>query len=292
MIQKLINKWDHFFFDPRPVESIALFRILWSVILLIYYFIELGNVTSFYSPEGLISLKTAELGMNYPHVGLFQFLPEGISSVYVLLVIYFLGLMGSLVGFYTRSSLFIVFICMISFHQRNIWILNSAEVLMRFVTLYLIFSPSGFAFSVDAKRKSYPKEWSPWALRLLQLQLSVVYLWTFWHKIGGSDWVDGTAVYYATRLTNFRMMTIPFLLDSILLIKVYTWVTLALEFCLGAFLWVKEFRIGLIIMGLLFHLSLQLILDIPFFQIIMMALLLLFVQPEEVRALIQRFRKA
>ena len=292
MIQRLITKWDNFFFEPKPVESMALFRILWSSILLVYFFIELGNIENFYGPDGMISISTAINGINYPHLGLFQYLPTGYTSLYALLVIYFLGLMGSLIGFYSRTSLFVVLICMTSIHQRNIWILNSAEVLMRFVTLYLMFSPCGFAFSLDSKRKAYPQEWSPWAMRLLQLQLSVVYLWTVWHKIGGSDWIDGTAVYYATRLSSFRIFTIPFLLDSILLIKVYTWGTLAIEFCLGAFLWVKEFRIPLIIMGLLFHLSLQLILDIPFFQIIMMAMLLLFVQPEEVRALIQRFKKA
>lgn len=73
------------------------------------------------------------------------------------------------------------------------------------IAFYLVLAPSGAALSVDRWRRAKDRFWefpqrAPWALRLIQVQISVVYLSTVWSKVQGTTWNDGTAVSYALRM--------------------------------------------------------------------------------------------
>jgi hypothetical protein len=283
-----LNRWDRFFFRPEPVEGIAIFRMIWCFLLLMYLFLDIGNINDFYGPKAILSLKTIKDQFNYPHMNLFHLLGDSIGVVTLMMWIYGLALFCGLIGFRTRTALVVALVCMVSFHQRNIWLLSSSEVLMRSIMILMVFSPSGNALSVDSmlarlNSKKLPRDCSPWVLRLIQIQISVVYLWTVWHKLKGDQWIEGTAVYYATRLSNMTNFPVPFLLDNLFLIKLMTWGTLILEFSLGTLVWFKEFRKPLVISGIFFHLGIEYMMSIPFFELIMIALLINFFSPIEIR---------
>ncbi len=291
-IKTFLNRWDRFFFRPAPVEGMAIFRIVWCSLLLMYLFLDFGNISDFYGPKSLISLSTVKANFSFPHLNLFQMFGDSESVVMIMMGIYGVSLFFSLIGFRTRSSLMVALICMVSFHQRNIWLLSSSEVLMRTIMILLVCAPAGNALSVDSligkmKNSPLPREWAPWVLRLIQIQISVVYVWTVWHKLKGDQWIDGTAVYYATRLHNMTNFPVPVLLDNMFFIKIMTWGTLILEFALGTLIWFKEFRKPLILAGLLFHLGIEYMMSIPFFELIMMALILNFFTPQEMRTFVQ-----
>ncbi len=289
-IKKIIDLWDRFFFEPLPVDSISLFRSIWCTLILIVALFDLGNVTDFYGPHSLISLETVREQFNFTHLNIFHLFNSSYSIVYSLFALYFIAIIFSILGLYTRPSLIIVLVCMTSFHQRNIWLLSSSELLMRIITLTLVFSPCGHAYSIDSilGRKypqfNSPKSWGPWALRLLQIQLSVVYVWTVIQKLKGQTWIDGTALYYATRIESMRNFHIPFLFDWIPLLKLATWGTILVELCLGILIWNKKFTKKIIILGVLFHLSIECTMIIPFFEWVMILLLPLFLDTREVNA--------
>ena len=191
----------------------------------------------------------------YPNVNLFQFSNGGHEFVYLLYALYGVSLIFSILGFHTKISLIVAFICMVSFHQRNIWLLSSSEVLMRMTTFLLIFTPCGKSLSIDSligkiksgryQRRNYPV----WGVRLIQIQVCVVYLTTVWHKLKGDTWFDGSAVYYATRLEGlYHLSFFPFM-DLAWFLKIGTWTTLMIEFFLGFFIWFKEFRKPLLLAG-------------------------------------------
>ena len=286
-VRSFIDSWNHFFFSPRPTEGMAVFRIIWCSILLAYFLLDLNNISDFYGPHAILSLKTIKGYFPALHANIFQFFGSSYEVVYGVLAIYGVALVMSILGLYTRASLIVVLIIMTSLHQRNIWLLSSSEVLMRVMTVLLVCSPCGHSLSIDSllgrKFSEFrrDKEWAPWAWRLIQIQLSVVYVWTVWHKLKGDLWFDGTAVYYATRLENLKNFTLPYFLDALWFLKISTWGTLALELALGTLIWFKEFRRPLILGGILFHLGIEYMMSIPFFEIIMMALLLNFYTPEE-----------
>ena len=289
----MLKWWDEFFFKPRPVESIAAFRIFWFSSLLVQALLDFQNINLFYGPHALISLETVRDQFSFPHISFFQYFKSSYEFVYVIFGFYLVSLLFAIIGLYTRESIIVAMICLTSFHQRNIWLLSSSELLVRLVTLLMIFSPCGHIFSIDSimasKKNIVPKkkDWAPWVLRLIQIQLSVVYLWTVWHKLKGETWFDGTAVYYATRLESMKNFSLPLLLDWIPFIKLSTWLTLVVELALGTLIWFKEFRIPMIFLGVIFHLSIEYIMSIPFFEINMIFILALFMPPEIVRTFIK-----
>lgn len=157
---------------------------------------------------------------------------------------------------------------------------------MRTMTILLMCSPCGNSYSIDRLISKKEKLLAPWALRLMQIQISVVYLWTVWHKLKGDTWLDGTAVYYATRLEGLRNFPVPFILDNLLLIKLSTWGTLVVELLLGVLVWFKETRRPMIFIGIVFHLSIEYMMSIPFFELTMIALLMNFFTAEEHQAFV------
>lgn len=292
--KSLLKSLDHFFFAPKPVDSIALFRIIWCLLILATAMMDVNNINEFYGPHGLLSLTTAKSQFMFPHMNVFHYFSSSYEMTYILFGIYFVAILFAMVGLFTRASLIVTLVCMVSIHQRNIWLLSSSELLLRLITLYLVFSPCGHVFSFDSilgrkyKLFAKPREWSPWVLRMIQIQVSVVYLWTVWHKLKGDTWIDGTAVYYATRAENMKNFGLPFLLDWMPFLKFMTWSTLVLEFVLGCFIWFKEFRWPLIVSGVIFHLGIEYVMSIPFFEWIMILLILLYITPEEVRFFIKK----
>lgn len=291
-IKDVIQSWDDFFFKPQPVESMAIFRVFWCSMLLIAALFDFQNINDFYGPHAILSLATVKSQFAVLHLNIFHLFNASYEFVYILFGIYVLALISSILGFYTRTSLIVALIAMVSFHQRNIWFLSSSELLMRLTMILLVCSPCGHAYSIDSllgrKFPLFKKErmWSPWALRLIQIQLAVVYVWTFWHKLKGDTWFDGTALYYATRLDAMKNFPVPFILDWLPAIKLMTWMTLVLELALGTLIWFKEFRKPLIILGIGFHLSIEYMMSIPFFEIVMILLLITFIEPVSVKAYI------
>jgi hypothetical protein len=64
------------------------------------------------------------------------------------------------------------------------------------------------------------------------------------------------------------------------------WMTLLLELALGTLIWFKELIRPLIILGIGFHLSIEYMMSIPFFEIMMILLLVTFVEPVTVKTYI------
>lgn len=291
-LDKCVKAWDKFFFEEKSTEGLALFRMIWFGITFIYYLFDTGNIADFYGPEAIVSLSTVRAQFPYLHLNIFHFFHSQYEVSLGIFILYGVTLLTSMIGLFTRYSIIAALILMTSLHQRNIWMLSSAELLVRTITLYLAFSPCGHSFSVDAylgrffKKFRKKRIWPVWSLRLIQIQLSVVYLWTFWHKIKGDTWFDGTAVYYATRLESMTNFPVPYFLDSVPFLKLATWGTLILEFGLGVLIWFKEFRKPLIVLGILFHLGIEYSMSIPYFEFYMMSLLINFFTPEELSSFI------
>ncbi len=288
--KKILNAWDKFFFEEKTAEGIALFRIIWMSMIFIYFLIDLGNNQDFYGPHAILSQNTVRDQFPFLHANIFNLFRPSYETVNGIMLVYGLSIVASIFGLFTRYSLIMTLILMTSLHQRNIWLLSSSEMLMRAITLMLVVSPCGHSLSVDALLGRYFQDfrkktiWPVWSLRLIQIQISVVYLWTVWHKLQGETWLNGTAVYYATRLDSMTNFTVPVLMDSLIFLKLMTWGTLLVELSLGTLIWFKKFRRPVIVTGILFHLGIQYIMSIPFFELYMMALLINFVSPDDLKA--------
>ena len=278
--KSIVVSWNHFFFELQSTRGVGLFRIMWGILILFYFLFDISNLETFYGSKAILSLNSALSQFSYPHLNIFQFIGVTNNTLYIFMTIYGMAILSFTVGYHTKQSLLILFICMVSLHQRNIWLLSSCDLLIRLITFYLLFTPCERSYSFDKKRLNQKEFAELWGLRLIQIQVSVVYIITVWQKLKGESWLDGTALYYATRLEAFKNIEFSWLLDSIFNLKMITWITLALELALGIMIWFKEFKKSLVLLGVTFHVGIELMMSIPFFEIVMITLLMTFVLDE------------
>ncbi len=278
-ISSIKELWNDFFFKELPVDGICLFRILIATVATMSFAQDLTCFEDFWGPKGLQSLETFKHTFSGFHFNLFHLLEGNNLSLLIILGLHTLALIGFLIGYKTKLSSIILIISLTSLAQRNIHIQNGADLLLRILILMMCFAPCGNKFSLDSlfarRRGEQLKELTPsWAHRLIQMQIAFVYLSTVYAKTKGTYWLDGSALYYATRLENFTRFGIPFFLDNLLSLKLLTWSTLLLEMALGSLIFIYEFRKKLIVAGIVFHIGIEYVMSIPTFEILMIAGLL------------------
>lgn len=123
--------------------------------------------------------------------------------------------LSMVVGFKTRTSTIIAFILVETFYRYSPVFYTGGDTVVRVFLFLGMFSRWGEAYSVDSwlKRKkallrkgatSVPalKSIPAWPMRLMMLQLCIIYCATGLLKTGGT-WKDGSALYYALNLDHF-----------------------------------------------------------------------------------------
>jgi hypothetical protein len=288
-LKSIINAVDEFLFKPQPVHGVALMRIVFGLLLLANWYMTWTHLNLFWGVDGLVSLDTSMKYGSPLRFSFFDMMPNDPRVPMILCSLSFVAALGVMFGFFTRASIAMAFLTLLSFHNRNIFILNSADLIMRNFLFFMIFTPCGEAFSVDRWLKvrrglapAEPLERAPWGLRLVQLQFCLIYISTVMFKIKGANWIDGTAVYVATRLDEFVRVQVP-LLNNLLVIKLLTWSTLVVEFSLGTIVWIKELRYWVLLAGIGLHLGIELTMNIPLFEWIMIGAMLCMVESNDVK---------
>ena len=289
--RRLIRSWDRFLFKPVSPVPIAAYRVLLGTLVLANALLLLPELDALFGERGVLPMADALRYTRTPRLNVLAWLPNERVWLYAFFGTFVVAAACLTVGLLTRLSALLVFVGLASLHHRNMVILNSADTVMRLGVFCQIFSAAGRALSVDrwlrvrrgVEPPGPPAPAAPWAQRLIQIQLAVAYLATVRWKLSGFTWVDGTAVYYATRLTEFERFPVPFLFDHIRGIQLATWGTLLVEFALATLVWFRDLRYPVLVAGLLLHLGLEYSMNIPLFQWVMVAGYVLFVDPHDVQ---------
>ena len=281
--------WERFWFAPQPTATLALVRIAVGALSLAWALSLAPDLFSLYSAGGIVP---AQPGAQRPGVwGLLGIVPgdAALVTVYAALLG---GSIALLVGLWTRLAAGVVFVALLSFARRNPFVLNDGDALLRMLALFVALAPAGASLSLDRLRRAGDRFWefparAPWALRLIQIQLSVVYLSTVWQKARGSYWTDGTAVSYALRLEDLQRFPVPApVSDSLTLANVATFGTLATELALAVLVWSRRARPWVLGLGVALHLSIEYSLRVGFFSFAMLACYVAFISPEAAKAAI------
>lgn len=292
------KKWNFFFFQPIDPASIGIFRILFGILLLLNGIILFPNLLTWYSEKGVLTFDTAHKITAGPRINLLELLPQNDAWIYIFFCFYMIAALCLTLGLFTRLSAASVFLALVSFHHRNVLILNSGDTFLRVVTFFLIFSQAGKAYSLDwiwkvvrGHQSVEPVLASPWAQRMIQIQFSLVYFYTVLWKLQGSYWRDGTALHYISRLEEYRRFPVPVFFENLILTKLATWTTLGIELAMSTLIWVPGLRSSVLILALLLHLGIEYSMNIPLFEWIMIATLVLFIHPESLRSFLIDFRR-
>jgi len=174
-------------------------------------------------------------------------------------------------GWRTRGAAIACWVLSSSFGNVNPIIDNAGDSIRQILLFYLMLCPCGAAWSVDAwlTRKHRPEGEkvivSPWPVRLIFVQLVLMYFLNGAYKVLSDDWREGKSLYYVlhdTTLTRFSYMELPL---NYALTRWLTWSVLAWELCfplLVLWKWPRRVALGF---GVLFHLGIGLTMDLGFF---------------------------
>jgi hypothetical protein len=265
-----------FFAEPIPVFGLGLARALLGLVIVIDGLRHLIDAHIWLAPE---ALGTRPKGSKRSHFGLVH-RPRTYLVVHCILASLFsLGLGGGFVAV-------IVYISLRQIHQVDRYVLYGGDTVIRIALVALAASPCTAAISLDrwiaAGDLGLSVEAPPWGMRLLQIDLCILYFYNCWYKSKFKAWRDGTAVYYTllnSEIRNHRF-PIPRLVLRPAVIAVGTWGTLVLECALGPGLWFQELRLPLVIGAALLHLAIAYAFSLWLFSYIMLACLCVFVSPQ------------
>jgi hypothetical protein len=281
-VRRVGRAWNRFWFAPEPTSTLAIFRIGFGVVTLGWAIALMPDLDAFYSSHGIEPIHPTHQGL-----GLWSLLSvfHGYTAAVALCIALAVASLCVIAGYRTRLATLVVFCGLLSLERRAPSVFNSGDGLLRIYALFLMLAPAGASLSVDRWRTARDRFWefparAPWALRLMQIQLSAVYAGSVWEKLHGAPWTDGTAVSYSMQIADFQRFAVPDLLThSMLFSSVMSYWTLAVELMIAILVWNRAARPVVLALGVGLHLGIDLTLRIGFFSAAILTAYLVFVSP-------------
>jgi hypothetical protein len=269
----LPDGWRRFFFEPEPVAPVVLVRMAFGVLVVLWALSLLPDAVAFFSDDGL--RRTGASGGLAWSVFAISDSPAVVIGAVILLALAGVAL---ITGRLARPAAIVAFVLLASLQRRNIAVFNAGDSLLRLIALYLALAPCGDP--PQALR-------APWALRLMQLQLSAIYIGSVLEKLRGQSWRDGTALGIALRIDDLeRFGAFRWIADHPALVSIGTFGTIAVELAVGVGVWFPRARLPVMAAGALLHIGIALAMRVGFFSAAILVLYLAFVPPARAEQLL------
>lgn len=296
--------------DSRPL---SVFRIVFALLLLKVALYQLPNAYWFYSDRGITPRSTMFEGLlrenrfSLMDAIAAPFMAQGFFMVWVVVLV------GLLIGYRTRMMSILNFIFLLSIHERNLYVVDGSDNVMRVTAFWCMFIPLAQYYSVDAVRtrwKRYCRSQNPadlrvpeqpqrvfaFPVRMLQLQIGLIYLFTFILKLPGEAWKEGEALFYTLQLQSLTLPTGDWVLANFPfeLLRLMSYGALGIEGVFFVFVFIHIFQPYLRILGLtlgfLLHFGIGVLMSVPNFSMLMPATYLVFFMPEWIEKIDQQLR--
>jgi hypothetical protein len=293
-VTRATRAWDRFWFAPESTAPLAVFRIGVGAVSFLWALSLIPDLRTFFSADGAVPGPPADPDPGFwGPLNTFSGYGAAVGALAALLV----ASLCLLAGYRSRIASAVVFLGVLSFERRTPSIFSCADGLLRNLAFFLMLAPSGVSLSADRLRTARDRFWefparAPWALRLVQLQISIIYLSAVWLKLHGEAWRDGTAVSYAMRLEDFQRFALPGeLSNSLLFSTVATYWTISVELMIAVLVWNRAARPLVLALGVGLHLGLGANLRIGFFSETMLVAYLVFLSPAWTEAQLHAIRR-
>jgi len=179
-------------------------RIGIGFILLTDLFIRSLSIKAFVTDDGVLPITVLKDYNWSPTYFSFHTLSGDLWWQIVLFIINAFCIILLIIGFRTRLTTFICWVLLTSLQNRNPFILQGGDDLLRILLFWVLFLPWGERYSV-LKKSSYVTNYFSWAnIGYMLLPCSVCFFSALlktspeWHS-------EGTALYYALSLDQIRM---------------------------------------------------------------------------------------
>jgi hypothetical protein len=170
-----------------------MFRAIYGGMVIITILMLRPDWLTWYGTHAWVSLRTMQQMEPGTRLSLFVLLPQSDAWIEALFWVFLCSAVSLSAGFLTRLNSVIVFLCLTSIQQRNLYITHGGDTFLRLAGFFLIFAPAGANFSVDrlirirrGKQDPGTQACSPWAQRMIQFQLRFCILLRFAGSAGSA----------------------------------------------------------------------------------------------------------
>ena len=282
--KSIVERLFTFIEVEKPTYPQLFFRVILGLICIGKFLVLQPNLMNFYGQYGLIQWSISKVS-NYsflPHIGDYAFFLSKHLNISIdeatklFFTIFFCSCCFFLVGFLTRINSLLCFIFHLAIINTGSGIIYGVDVFTQLSLFYAIFFPLNSTYSIDSligiskfKKKSLS---SGIAIRVVQIQMCMVYLSASIEKFLGTQWLNGEAIWRTLILPIFKTFDfswmaqfpfIPFLLGNIVLV---------IELGYAFFMWQKNIRVVWLCLIILLHVNIGLLMGMWYFASIMIFL--------------------
>ncbi|MEK9144165.1 MAG: DCC1-like thiol-disulfide oxidoreductase family protein [Elusimicrobiota bacterium] len=299
-MKKAAGWWDVLFLESRPSISLSLFRMAVAATVGLHVlptFLEMG--------DNYLSTAFREYNPSFFPVPFLEWTAGNPDwAVWAMAGVFTASLFFFFIGFLTPLSGAVLYAGSYYFYARNSLHIGTLSWDMFLAVFFLVFwcPYLGDSFSVDSLLRGDPEPWlkkRPFFIqRLLQMVLASFYFYTaLWKCWPGGNWLGDHPFYYLMHYPDAGVMK-QFPGRSILAAspELCDWVegiVLVSEFTAPLWLFWRRTRVFAVAAGFLFHALLVLTMHVPtIFFFLFPPMLLLFIDPEDAVAWIERRREA
>jgi hypothetical protein len=219
-------------------------------------------------------------------------------------------------GLWTRVTSVLAWAGTIAYVQRAPTLLFGMDAMTIITLTYLMIAPCGDALSLDrwlarrrARARGEPEPPVPlsasatFATRSLQIHFCYVYLASGLSKLLGSSWWNGTALWGTVANSYFAPINQPWYLGGLVFVSQHRWLwelamsagtayTLILEIGFPFLVWSRKLRWLMVTGAVFLHTGIGLCMGLVTFSLMMLVMVMSFVPPEAVQALLDRLGAA
>jgi predicted DCC family thiol-disulfide oxidoreductase YuxK len=179
----------------------------------------------------------------------------------------------------------VVWLAHLSYAQRNPAITYGVDSILSSLLLILCIAPIGHNLSLDRVREirrtkkqnldtvppRFISAWGYACMRLIQIQMAVLYFFSAIDKLQGKMWWSGDALWVA--INNFEFNNIPtdWLAEHYWLVNIMTYATLITEMGYFFLIWDKRSRPYFLVGAYLLHIGIAVFMGLYFFASVMIA---------------------
>lgn len=276
--KKLLETITDWFVSTRHADyGFAVMRIASGLFILGWLLLNLSVAARIWGPGSAYWDGYREiLGYSWP-LDVLRGAGPGFFWIWYVLAILLTA--AFIAGWRTRFVTPLLFIFYTAINAQNTPISDGGNYFIRIMLIYLIFVDISRRWSLDARRRERRQRKETQSgtvlhnlgLCLVVAQLCIVYLEAGLYKVQGALWQDGTAVYYPLHSELYGVF--PFLSDlltgSIWLTVMATYFTVIIQIAFP-FMLFNRFTRRIALLGILaMHLSIAVVMGLPFFSGIM-----------------------
>jgi len=286
--------WSRLWFQDATTMPLEITRMGIGGALLIHYSFATAYLFEFWSDAGFMPLSRA-LQLKDPWAqSIFYYLTAPWQLI-AFHIVFLFCCATFMVGWRTSWVKWVLPIGKISYDYRNLVLDYGVDMVLSALLLILCLAPVGRAMSLDrvravraAKRgnleAALPPYSSPWAgacIRLMQIQMAVIFFYTGVSKIKWDEWRNGDAIWMTLSTSDYYNNLYLYVLAHQYWIGVLaTYLTIFIELAYPFLIWQRRSRPYMLAAAVFLHLEFAFFLGLIHFSFVMVMGHMSFLRPE------------